>query len=108
MPDRVRARAALTALLILLTVAGIHAMGPLGDWDKYVSHVAIVGLALEGVLAGLLIALHWHHRPTATELAGRLHRMVSAAVVTAMIGVLVAVLFSLISNSPKLVNLHHA
>jgi hypothetical protein len=108
MPHRVRARAALTALLILLTVAGIHTMGPPGDWHEPVSHAVIVGLVLEVVLAGLLIALRWHHRPIATELAGRLHRMVSAAIVAAMIGALAGIVLSLINNQPRLINLHHA
>jgi hypothetical protein len=59
MPDRLRARAALTALLVLLAAAGIHAAGPAVAWGHPARHVVItIGVVVEVVLAGLLVALH--------------------------------------------------
>ncbi len=60
MPDRLRARAALTALLGLVAAVGIHAAGPAVAWGKPARHVIIaIGVIVEVVLAGLLVALHW-------------------------------------------------
>ena len=109
MPDRVRARAAVTALLILLTVAGIHTMGPPGDWARPASHdIIVVGLPLEVVLGGLLITLRWRRRPNRAELAGRLQEMLSGAIVAVMIGVLIAIVLSLFIPATKLSGQHPA
>jgi hypothetical protein len=91
MPDRLRARVLVTALLIMVTVAGIRSLGPPADLARPARNGVIVGGLLECVLLGLLIALRWRHRPSAGELSGRLNRMVSAALVTAMIVVLAVI-----------------
>ncbi len=60
MPDRLRARVALTALLVLLTIAGIRAVGPAVGLSLPSRPVVIaIGGILEAVLAGLLVALRW-------------------------------------------------
>jgi hypothetical protein len=107
MPDRVAARALVTALLTLLTVAGIRAIGPPGDWARPAGHVLVTGGALEVVLAGLLTALRWRHRPAADTLAGRLHRIVTAAIAAAMIGTLIGIALDLYNTRPKLTSPYH-
>jgi hypothetical protein len=97
MPDRLRARAALTALLLLLTAAGIRAIGPAVALDlPERARIIEVGVALEAVLAALLIALRWRRKaPDAAEaddLATRLHKILSGTIVTALIVVAVAIL----------------
>jgi len=82
------------ALLIMLTLAGSRALGSPGDWARPAPHVLIVGGGLECVLLALFAALRWRHRPPADQLAGRLNRMVAAALVTAIIGVLVVTVLS--------------
>ncbi|HYK31674.1 MAG TPA: DUF4129 domain-containing protein [Streptosporangiaceae bacterium] len=89
MPDRLRARVLVTALLIMLTVAGIRAIGPAGDWARPAGDVVGVGLLLEALLVAMFIALRWRRDPPAADLAGRLHRIVSAALVTSFLGVLI-------------------
>jgi hypothetical protein len=101
MPVRLRARVLVIGLLILLTVTGIRALGPPADWSGPASNVAIVGGLLECVLLALFIALRWRGRPPADELAGTLNRMVSAALVTAMIAVLVVVVLNEFKFRPK-------
>ena len=78
-----------TALLIMLTVAGIRAIGPAGDWARPAGDVVGVGLLLEALLVAMFIALRWRRDPPAADLAGRLHRIVSAALVTSFLGVLI-------------------
>ena len=101
MPDRIRARVLVTALLILLTVAGIRAIGPGGHWTRPPGHVVIVGVVLEVLFAAMFVTLRWRRQPPpAGDLAGRLHRIVSAAVVTAFLGVLFGLVLYLIDTSP--------
>ena len=95
MPDRVRARAVLTALLILLTVAGIHVLGPPGDWGIGRAGKAVaVGVVLEVVLAGLMTWLLLGRRPSAEAVAGKLNRMLSRCIVVVMIGIFAGILVS--------------
>jgi hypothetical protein len=109
MPDRLRARVLVTALLIMLTFAGSRALGSPGDWARPEPHVLIVGGGLECVLLALFVALRWRHHPPSGQLAGRLNRMVAAALVIAMIGVLVVTALSQIhpSRRPASVRLPH-
>jgi hypothetical protein len=93
MPDRIRARVLVTALLILLTVAGIRAIGPAGGLRRPSGDVVTVALLLEVLLAGMFIALRWRRHPPADVLAGKLHRIVSAALVTSFFGVLLGLVF---------------
>jgi Domain of unknown function (DUF4129) len=98
MPDRLRARATLTALLLLLTAAGIRAVGPAVALDlPGRARIIEVGLALEAVLAVLLIALRWRRPatgdPEADDLATRLRKILSAVIVTALIVVAIGILF---------------
>jgi Domain of unknown function (DUF4129) len=98
MPDRLRARAALTALLLLLTAAGIRAIGPAVALDlPERARIIEVGVALEAVLAALLIALRWRQPATDTDEAGdlatRLRKILSAVIVTVLIVVPIAILF---------------
>lgn len=92
MTDRLRARVLVMALLVLLTVAGIRAIGPAGDFSRPTGNVLIVGVLVEALIAGMYIALRWRHRPAARELAGKLHRTVSAALVTSFLGVLLGLI----------------
>jgi len=100
MPDRIRARVLVTALLIMLTVAGIRAIGPAGDWAKPSGDVAVVGLLLEALLAAMYVALRWRRPPPARDLPGKLRKIVSAAVATAFLGVLLGLLFDAYDNNP--------
>lgn len=60
MPDRLPVRITLLSLLILLAAAGIHAAGPAVSWDLPARGVIIaIGVVVEAVLGGLLVALHW-------------------------------------------------
>src|SRR5215469_1923955 len=88
MPDRIRARVLATALLIMLTVAGIRAIGPAGDWARPAGDVLAVGLLLEALIVAMFIALRWRRRPAGRDLAGKLNRIISAALVTSFLGVL--------------------
>jgi Domain of unknown function (DUF4129) len=99
MPDRIRARAILVALLVLLMAAGIRALGPPGDWGQPASHALVVGVGLELVLGGLLLILRRGRRP-AGGLPLRLHRLVASGLVASLVGVLVLVALSLTSPSP--------
>ncbi len=99
MPDHARARVLLTALLLLLTVAGIRAIGPGGDWGRHASGVLAVGLALEAILAGLLAALHWRRaRPEA--LAARLNRLVTVGLTGSMIVVAIIIILGVYNKEP--------
>lgn len=91
MPDRLRARAIVIALLIMLTVAGIRAIGPAGDWTKPAGDLLVVGLVLEAVLVALFIALRWRRGPAKPDLAGKLRQIVSAALVASFVGVLLGI-----------------
>lgn len=93
MTDRQRARVLVIALLLMLTVAGLDAYGPAANLAKPASHVLVTSALLEAVLVGLFIALRWQHHPPLHELAGKLHRMISVALVCCMIGVLFVLLF---------------
>jgi hypothetical protein len=100
MPDRLRARVLVTALLIMLTVAGIRAIGPAGDWARPAGDVLAVGLVLEALFVGLFIALRWRRQPPASDLAGKLHRIVSAALVTCFLGVLFGIVLYEYNSKP--------
>lgn len=104
MPDRIRARVLVTALLIMLTVAGIRAIGPAGDWARPAGPVLIVGVLLETLIAAMFVALRWRPQPIARNLAGRLNRMISAALVTSFLGVLLGLVlyeFHLRTGQPR-------
>jgi hypothetical protein len=92
MPDRLRARVLVTALLIMLAVAGIRAIGPAGDWARPAGDGLAVGLLLEVLLAAMFVALRWRRNPPAGGLAGKLNRIVSAALVTSFVGVLIGLI----------------
>src|SRR5580658_2431613 len=92
MADRTRARVAIATLLILLTIAGARAERPSVRWAWPIGRVVVVGCVLEVVLAGLFIALRWRPVPRSggefgDDLAARLRKMLSAALVTGLIGV---------------------
>jgi uncharacterized protein DUF4129 len=89
MPDRIRARTLVVALLIVLTVAAIGSLGPHGDALKHASAVTPVFFALELTLAGLMIALRWRHTP-ATPVAARLNQVLRAALITALVALPIA------------------
>ena len=93
MPERLRARVLVIALLLMLTVAGLDGIGPAANPARPAGHVLVACALLEAVLVGLLIALWWQHRPPANELAGKLQRMISVALVCCMIGVLFVLIF---------------
>ncbi|HET9897978.1 MAG TPA: DUF4129 domain-containing protein [Streptosporangiaceae bacterium] len=99
MPDRPRARVLITALLLLLTVAGIRAIGPGGDWGRHAGDILVVGLGLEAVLAGLLIGLRWRRQP-AEGLAFRLNRLVTGGLAAIIIAVAGAIILGGYDNSP--------
>jgi hypothetical protein len=84
MPDRIRARALVVALLIVLTVAAIGSLGPRGAALEHASDVSVVAVLLELALAGLLIALRWRHAP-ATPVAARLNQILRAALITGLV-----------------------
>lgn len=92
MPDQLKARVLVIALLLLLAVAGLSTLGPAASLARTTSHVLVACVVLELVLAGLLVALRWQHRPPAHELAGKLHRIISVALISCMIGVLLVLL----------------
>ena len=100
MPDRLRARVLVTALLIMLTVAGIRAIGPAGDWARPAGDVLAVGLLLEALIVAMFIALRWRREPPANDLAGKLHRIISAALVTSFLGVLFGLVLYEYNNKP--------
>jgi Domain of unknown function (DUF4129) len=95
MPDRLSARTVLAILLVLLAIAGIRAAGPPVPMDIAARPVVIVtGCVLEAVLAGLLVALRWRSR-AASGPAARLRPLLSAAIVTGLIAVPLAVVLLL-------------
>ena len=78
------------ALLVLLTIAGTRAVSPTVGWHLPSRAVVLaVGCALEAVLAGLLVALRW--RPAEADLGARLRRPLSAALVTGLVVIPIAV-----------------
>jgi hypothetical protein len=84
MPDRIRARAIIVALLLVLTVAAIGSLGPRGDALRDAKAITPVFVLLELALAGLLYALRWRHTP-ATEVALRLNQILRAALIAGLI-----------------------
>lgn len=95
MPDRLRARAILAALLILLAIAGTHAVGPAVSWDLPARRVVLViGIVLEAVFACLLIALRWQGARSSADLGRRLRSMLSGVLATGLIAIPVAILFT--------------
>jgi len=86
MPDRIRARALVTALLVVLTVAAIGSLGPPGGFARHAASAFPVAFALELTLAGLLTALRWRHTP-ATPVAARLNQILRAALITGLIAI---------------------
>lgn len=100
MADRLRARTALAVLLILLTIAGIHAVGPAVGLDFPPRRIVItIGIVLEVVLAALLLALRW--RPAAqgrTEpaenLDAKLRALLGRVLATGLILIPAAILFA--------------
>jgi hypothetical protein len=126
MPDRLRGRVAVTALLVLLTIAGVRAAGPAVGLNLPTrSVIVVIGCVLEAVLAGLLITLRWRRQPPgsapaasaasaasagsartnavganlgATDLSGRLRRLLNAILVTGLILIPVAIAISSIGK----------
>jgi len=115
MPDRLRARAVLAALLILLTVAGIRAVGPAVGWDAPARTVLVsTGCAVEAVAAGLLVALHWR-RPGSRRQRGsqgrgpgraepgaavafRLRRILDGVLIGCLVAIPAALLFAVLGR----------
>lgn len=93
MPDRIKARVLVIALLLMLAVAGLNAYRPAGNLTRPASNVLVTCVLLEAVLAGLFIALRWNREPPADELAGKLHRMISIALAGCMAGVVFVLIF---------------
>ncbi|HET7018100.1 MAG TPA: DUF4129 domain-containing protein [Streptosporangiaceae bacterium] len=94
MPDRIRARALVIALLLVLTVAAIGSLGPRGDALKDANAVLAVSVALELTMAGLLIALYRQtpallHVP-ATPVAFRLNHILRAVLITGLVALPIA------------------
>ena len=105
MPDRLRARAALAALLVLLTAAGTRAIGPaVSDAVPGRATLAVVGAALEVALAVLLIALRWHRPRSASppeqalELGARLRRVLTGTLVTGLVLIPLGYLLSAVAG----------
>ena len=86
MPDRIRARALVIALLLVLTVAAIGSLGPRGGQVINAQAALPVALLLELTLAGLLIALIWRHTPP-TPVAVGLNQLLRAAIIAALFAV---------------------
>jgi uncharacterized protein DUF4129 len=94
MPVRIACRAALAALLLALTIAGIGAAGPAVAMHAPSRHaVFVAGGALEVMLAGLLIALRWRAAPAA-GVGARLRGILSGALVTGLFVVPVAMVLA--------------
>ncbi len=100
MPERVRSRALVVGLLILLIVAGIRALGPPGGWGGHVSHAVFIGAGLEIVLAGLLTGLRFRYAP-AGVLAVRLHRLLSNILIGCLVAVAILVVFNEFNTNPR-------
>ena len=84
MTDRIRARAIIVALLIVLTVAAIGSLGPRGDALKDADAVTAVSFLLELTMAALLTALRWRHAPP-TPVAVRLNQVLQAVLITGLV-----------------------
>jgi Domain of unknown function (DUF4129) len=98
MPDRLATRAALAALLLLLTMAGIRAAGPAVGLHLPSRPVVIgVGAVVEAAFAGLLIALRWH-RGTPADVAARLRPLLHGTLVIGLIAVPVAMVIASIGK----------
>src|SRR6185437_10898368 len=89
MPDRIRARALVIALLLVLTVAAIGSLGPRGDALKDADAVTAVSILLELTMAGLLASLRWRHVP-ATPVAFRLNHLLRAVLITGLVAAPIA------------------
>jgi Domain of unknown function (DUF4129) len=101
------ARVALAALLVVAVVAGLRGeVRPLNFRNLPRSHDAVVGLALEAVLAVLMAALVIRRRrvPDAVLLAVRLRGLIGAALTIGLIGIPVLLL---LTNLPKAHAQHH-
>ncbi|HUZ51789.1 MAG TPA: DUF4129 domain-containing protein [Streptosporangiaceae bacterium] len=98
MPDRLPTRAALAALLLLLTIAGIRAAGVAVGLHLPKRPVVIgIGAAVEAALAGLLIALRWGRR-TPAGVGARLLPLLHGTLVTGLIAVPLALLVASIGK----------
>ena len=98
MPDRLPTRAALAALLLLLTIAGIRAAGPAVGLQLPERPVVIgIGAAVEAAFAGLLIALRWG-RQTPAGVGARLRPLLHGTLVTGLIAVPIALLIASIGK----------
>src|SRR5947209_18429110 len=97
MPDRLPLRATLAALLLLIAIAGIGAVGP-GIGRALPAHSAVlaIGCALEAVLACLLIPLRRPRTRTGASQAGagaaedlgtRLRRPLRAVILTFLVAI---------------------
>jgi hypothetical protein len=84
MTDRIKARAVIVALLIVLTVAAIGSLGPRGDALRDASAVTVVTFLLELTMALLLTALRWRYTP-ATPVALRLNQVLQAVLITGLV-----------------------
>ena len=111
MPDRLRTRAALAALLVLLTAAGTRAVGPaVSEALPGRARLAVIGGALELAFAVLLVALRWRRRPaggraSSAGLAGqpldlgtRLRRVLTGTLCTGLVVIPFAFLVSTIAK----------
>ena len=98
MPDRLATRAALAALLLLLTMAGIRAAGPAVGLQLPSRPVVIgTGVAVEAAFAGLLIALRWGRR-TPAGVAARLRPLLHGTLVMGLLAVPVAIVIASIGK----------
>jgi Domain of unknown function (DUF4129) len=98
MSDRFRARTVLAVLLILLTIAGIHAAGPAVSLGLPARRtVLVIGAAAEAAFACLLIALHWRRTipdPGAGDIGARLRSKLAGMLTVGLIAIPVAILFT--------------
>src|SRR3984957_2434669 len=97
MPHLNRARIAIAGLLIAIAIAGLHVLGPAGNWAWPTSRLLLVGGALELALAALLAGLYWRRRrpaPPAGDLSGKLRQILTAVLVACLIVVGLLVLIS--------------
>jgi Domain of unknown function (DUF4129) len=100
MPDRLATRAALAALLLLLTMAGIRAAGPAVGLQLPSRPVVIgIGAAVEAAFAGLLIALRWNRgTPAPADVGARLRPLLHGTLVIGLIAVPVAMVIASIGK----------
>jgi hypothetical protein len=97
MRDRTRARAVLAALLLAITIVGIRAAGPAAGWVAPANHVTItIGIAVEVVLAALLVMLLRRRPPT--DLASRLRAILSRILGTCLLVIPVVIALALLRH----------